>query len=78
MVLEHLLYTVVSLPFTQLLIRPHADLAKPGSFTNDTVFPFVAVHGFGLNEFQRWLLPSKHKREHGFLSEFYVLVTIPI
>ena len=28
--------------------HPHADLAKPGSFTNDHVFPFVAVHGFGV------------------------------
>jgi hypothetical protein len=50
--------------------HPHADLAKPGSFTNDHVFPFVAVHGFGVNEFQMWLLPCKHKREHGFLFNF--------
>ncbi len=50
--------------------HPHADLAKPGSFTNDYVFPFVAVHGFGVNEFQMWLLPCKHKREHGYLFKF--------
>jgi hypothetical protein len=43
---------------------------KIGCFANDTVFPFVVTHGFGINEFQMWLLPNKHKRDYGFLYQF--------
>jgi hypothetical protein len=47
--------------------HPHCDLGKVGSFATEDVFPFVAVHGFGVNEFQMWLLSMKKKRDYGFL-----------
>jgi hypothetical protein len=50
--------------------HPHCDQGKAGSYQNENVFPFVAVHGFGVNEFQMWLLPQKLKREYGFLYNF--------
>jgi hypothetical protein len=50
--------------------HPHCDLGKAGCYHNERIFPFVAVHGFGVNEFQMWLLPSKQKRECGFLYQF--------
>jgi hypothetical protein len=50
--------------------HPHCDLGKVGSFAVEEVFPFVAVHGFGVNEFQMWLLPMKKKRDYGFLYQF--------
>jgi hypothetical protein len=50
--------------------HPHCDQGKAGSYQNDDIFPFVAVHGFGVNEFQMWLLPQKLKREYGFLYNF--------
>ena len=45
----------------------HSDQGKIGCFANDSVFPFVVTHGFGINEFQMWLLPNKKKRDYGFL-----------
>ena len=50
--------------------HPHCDQGKAGSYHNERLFPFVAVHGFGINEFQMWLLPAKQKREYGFLYQF--------
>jgi hypothetical protein len=50
--------------------HPHCDQGKIGSFANESVFPFVVTHGFGINEFQMWLLPNKHKRDYGFLYQF--------
>ena len=50
--------------------HPHCDQGKAGSYQNDVIFPFVAVHGFGVNEFQMWILPQKLKREYGFLYNF--------
>ena len=50
--------------------HPHCDQGKAGCYKDDSIFPFVAVHGFGINEFQMWLLPAKQKREYGFLYQF--------
>ncbi len=50
--------------------HPHSDQGKIGCFANESVFPFVATHGFGLHEFQMWLLPMKKKRDYGFLYQF--------
>jgi hypothetical protein len=50
--------------------HPHCDQGKAGCYHNEGIFPFVAVHGFGVNEFQMWLLPAKQKREYGFLYQF--------
>jgi hypothetical protein len=50
--------------------HPHCDQGKVGSYNCERIYPFVAVHGFGVNEFQMWLLPCKLKREYGFLYKF--------
>jgi hypothetical protein len=50
--------------------HPHCDQGKLGCFAYDTVFPFVVTHGFGINEFQMWLLPNRTKRDYGFLYQF--------
>ena len=49
--------------------HPHCDQAKAGAFLNEPFFPFVAIHGFGVHDFEMWLLPAKKKqREYGFLA----------
>ena len=48
----------------------HCDQAKAGEFTYDDIFPFVCVHGFGINEFIMWLLPAHKKRDYGFPYKF--------
>ena len=50
--------------------HPHCDQGKVGSYASELIFPFVAVHGFGVNEFQLWLLPCHRRRDHGFLYQF--------
>ena len=50
--------------------HPHCDQAKAGAFTYDDIFPFVCVHGFGINEFIMWLLPAYKKRDYGFPYKF--------
>ena len=50
--------------------HPHCDLAKAGAFNYDDIFPFVCVHGFGINEFIMWLLPAQKKRDYGFPYKF--------
>jgi hypothetical protein len=50
--------------------HPHCDQGKAGAFLNESVFPFVAIHGFGIHDFEVWLLPAKKKqREYGFLAK---------
>ncbi len=44
--------------------HPHCDQGKVGSFAAEEVFPFVAIHGFGVNEFQMWLLPNRGDFSH--------------
>ena len=48
--------------------HPHCDIGRPGSFKDLDIFPFVGLHGFGLNEFSLWLLPPKS--DYGFLHMF--------
>jgi hypothetical protein len=50
--------------------HPHCDQGMQGSFASETIFPFVAVHGFGINAFQMWILPMKNRRDYGFLYQF--------
>jgi hypothetical protein len=50
--------------------HPHCDQGKAGAFNYDDIFPFVCVHGFGINEFIMWLLPAKTKRDYGFPYRF--------
>ena len=48
----------------------HCDTAKTGAYTYEELFPFVAIHGFGENTFDIWLLPQQRKREYGSLYRF--------
>jgi len=50
--------------------HPHCDQGKTGCFQNEDIFPFVCIHGFGMSEFDLWILPAKKKREYGFLYRF--------
>ena len=51
--------------------HPHADQGRHQEYKDEKIFPFVATHGFGMNPFELWLLPTtggQHK--HGFLHKF--------
>ena len=49
----------------------HADQGRPQSFRDQTIFPFVAQHGFGRYPFQLWLLPNAtNDIKYGFLKTF--------
>ena len=48
--------------------HPHSDQGRPGCYKHLDVFPFVALHGFGMDEFALWLLPPN--AEYGFLNRF--------
>ncbi len=50
--------------------HPHCDQGVPGCFASETIFSFVAIHGFGLSDFQMWILPIKKRRDYGFLYQF--------
>jgi hypothetical protein len=50
--------------------HPHTDAGRVGSFQNLEVFPFVALHGFGLDPFSLWLLPDPFELKYGFLHTF--------
>ncbi len=46
----------------------HSDQERANAFSQKTTYPFVAMHGFGVNSFEMWLLPQNLK--HGFLHKF--------
>jgi hypothetical protein len=48
----------------------HCDQGQAGSFHYEQIFPFVCIHGFGVNEYNMWLLPARMKREYGFPYRF--------
>ncbi len=48
----------------------HCDQGQAGSFHYEQIFPFVCIHGFGVHEFNMWLLPARMKREYGFPYRF--------
>lgn len=50
----------------------HADQAWPWELEGEQTFPFVATHGFGVNEFEMWLLPkgTRGKQDYGILHLF--------
>jgi hypothetical protein len=48
----------------------HCDQGPAGSFHYEQICPFVCIHGFGVREFNMWLLPGKRKREYGFPYRF--------
>jgi hypothetical protein len=52
--------------------HPHCDTGRPDSYKGLKIFPFVTIHGFGLNEFTMWLLPDpfSNNGKYGFLHTF--------
>jgi len=50
--------------------HPHCDNAIVNTYANLDVFPFVCIHGFGMDEFSVWLLPNPLQRHYGFLHKF--------
>ena len=50
--------------------HPHTDTGRVGTYHNLDVFPFVALHGFGLDPFSLWLLPEPFDLRYGFLHTF--------
>ena len=50
--------------------HPHSDNAIVNSYANLEVFPFVCIHGFGVDEFSLWLLPNPLQRHYGFEHKF--------
>ena len=50
--------------------HPHCDNAIVNTYANEEVFPFVCIHGFGMEEFSVWLLTNPFQRSYGFLHKF--------
>jgi hypothetical protein len=50
--------------------HPHTDTGRVGTYHNLDVFPFVALHGFGIDPFSLWLLPEPFGLRYGFLHTF--------
>ena len=46
----------------------HSDQGRAHAYSEESTFPFVAMHGFGVNSYEMWLLPTK--MSHGFLHKF--------
>ncbi len=45
----------------------HSDQGRYDEYNNVEVFPFVALHAFGIEEFKLWVLSQPDKRTYGFL-----------
>ena len=54
----------------QNIQHAHSDNAIVGSYEKLDVFPFVCIHGFGVEEFTLWLLPTPLTRHYGFEHKF--------
>jgi len=52
--------------------HPHADAGRPDSYKGLQIFPFVTLHGFGVDEFSVWLFPDPYSNTSkcGFLHTF--------
>ncbi len=52
--------------------HPHADAGRPDSYKGLKIFPFVTLHGFGIDEFSVWLFPDPYSNTNkcGFLHKF--------
>jgi hypothetical protein len=49
----------------------HADLGRPHEYRDQDTFPFTAMHGFGVNSYQLWVLPNANADiKYGFLNTF--------
>ena len=50
--------------------HPHSDTARVNSYAGLDIFPFVALHGFGVDKFSLWVGPGLPVRTYGFLHTF--------
>ena len=51
--------------------HPHSDQGRHQEYKDERTFPFVATHGFGIYQFELWLLPmTRGQHKHGFLHKF--------
>jgi hypothetical protein len=48
----------------------HLSTSRAGSYEGLDIFPFVALHGFGLDPFALWLLPDPLHSMYGFMHTF--------
>jgi hypothetical protein len=48
--------------------HPHCDHGRVGTYQDLEVFPFGALHGFGVSPFSLWILPPG--LEYGFMHNF--------
>ncbi len=48
--------------------HPHCDQGRVGTYQDLDIFPFDALHGFGVNPFSLWILPPG--LEYGFMHTF--------
>jgi hypothetical protein len=48
--------------------HPHCDASRVGTYQGLSIFPFVALHGFGIHPFSLWVLPQGF--EYGFMHTF--------
>jgi hypothetical protein len=51
----------------------HSDQGRYDEFMHMDVFPFVALHAFGVESFKLWVLPQPDRRTFGFLHTFQPL-----
>jgi hypothetical protein len=52
--------------------HPHSDAGRPNSYKGMKIFPFVTIHGFGVDAFTMWLWPEPYSNanKYGFLHTF--------
>ena len=50
--------------------HPHSDCGVVESFDKLKIFPFVCLHGFGVDTYSLWLLPDAMNTKYGFLHTF--------
>ena len=48
--------------------HPHSDTARVNSYAGLDIFPFVALHGFGVDKFTLWVGPGLPVRTYGFCT----------
>jgi hypothetical protein len=46
--------------------HPHSDCGVVESFAKLKNFPFVCLHGFGIDPYSLWLLPDALNNKYGF------------
>ena len=50
--------------------HPHSDCGVVESYAELNIFPFVCLHGFGIDPYSLWLLPDALHNKYGFLHTF--------